>query len=323
MQNPSTPSAKVAPATLTFTGRCDGSAGVSLGGTLFATTSDEVDDATGENTLAVYDAAKGGAPVATLALNATLGLPVKGKKSAREADMEAAATIGERVYWIASHSLSKDGGERPARYQFFATETDGTTLKVVGKPHHNLKRDMLAEKRLATVLAVAATKPPDTVDGWNIEGMSATPDGKLLIGFRSPVVGGRALLVPLENPAQVIDNGAKARFGEPVLLDLGAGRGIRSMAWWAERKCYVILAGLATGNAPGTSYQLFLWDGKATPTPINSVAIHGLNAPETVFVVPGDTGRVMVLSDDGAIDGCKDKPDTERRFLGGWVNVPH
>jgi hypothetical protein len=32
--------------------------------------------------------------------------------------------------------------------------------------------------------------------GLNIEGLAATPDGQLLIGFRNPLSEGKALLLP-------------------------------------------------------------------------------------------------------------------------------
>jgi hypothetical protein len=35
-------------------------------------------------------------------------------------------------------------------------------------------------------LADAAEKPPEEEEGRNIEGLSAAPDGPLLIGFRNP-----------------------------------------------------------------------------------------------------------------------------------------
>ena len=61
--------------------------------------------------------------------------------------------------------------------------------------------------------------------GFNIEGLASTPEGALLIGLRNPLRHGRALLVPLLNPDEVIEGG-RARFGAPVELDLQQ-RGIR------------------------------------------------------------------------------------------------
>jgi len=45
---------------------------------------------------------------------------------------------------------------------------------------------------------------PKTPGALNIEGLCATPDHKLLIAFRNPLPQSKALLIPLENPEQVI-----------------------------------------------------------------------------------------------------------------------
>jgi hypothetical protein len=49
-------------------------------------------------------------------------------------------------------------------------------------------------------------------DGLNIEGLAATPEKKLLIGFRNPIRSQRALLASLENPREVMQ-GKAARYG--------------------------------------------------------------------------------------------------------------
>lgn len=322
------------PSLITFTGRCDGSAAVSVGGKFLATTSDETDDATEENTLAVYDPRRGGAPVATLALNKALALPKSGKRSKKEADLEAATILNGRIYWIASHSLSKDGEERTARYQFFATKEDGKSgaLKVTGKPYHLLKQDLLADKALSPFLQNAALRTPEELGGWNIEGMTATPNGRIWIAFRNPIIDGKnALLVPLINPEAVVTGQEAAKFGAAIKLGLscgdtqaGAELGIRDIAWWAERKQYVILAGsyLPGGDAKAR-FRILLWDGKSKPTSVKpAIDLSALNAPEAVFVQPGNKKQIMILSDDGTVDACKDKPDDERRFQGMWVTIP-
>jgi hypothetical protein len=47
-----------------------------------------------------------------------------------------------------------------------------------------------------------------------------------------------------------------------------------------------------------------------------------LNAPEAIFLEPGNSKRILILSDDGSVDGCKDKPDDRRSFRGAWVAIP-
>ena len=56
----------------------------------------------------------------------------------------------------------------------------------------------------------------------------------MFIGFRNPVPQGKALVVPLLNPREVV-HGQRAQPGESVLLDL-AGRGTASVArTWKTR----------------------------------------------------------------------------------------
>jgi hypothetical protein len=82
--------------------------------------------------------------------------------------------------------------------------------------------------------------------------------GSALIGFRSPIPNGRALVVPLWNPLEVT-RGGRARLGEPMLLDLG-GRGLRSLSTWRGR--YLIVAGEPASGGPSTLYE---WDGRGQP----------------------------------------------------------
>ncbi|MBC8136208.1 MAG: DUF3616 domain-containing protein [Fibrella sp.] len=316
---------------VTFTGRCDGSAAATIAaGGFLVTASDETDEATEENTLAVYDPRKGGAAVTVLALNDVLGMPKKGKRRMKEADLEAATVLDGRIFWIASHSLSKEGEERTARYQFFAT-TDKQSLQISGKPYHRLKQDLIADRALSPFLQSAATRKPEESGGWNIEGMTATTDGRILIAFRNPVVDGNALIVPLLNPEAVVDGREAAKFGAAIKLDLsgggakaGAELGIRDIAWWGERKRYVILAGsYLPGETAKAASRLLLWDGKHVPVGVKpSVDLSGLSTPEAVYIQPGNGKQILILSDDGSVDGCKDKLDSGRSFKGAWVTIP-
>ncbi len=197
-----------------FEGTCDASGAVPLGGHLFALADDE------DNVLRVYDAAKGGAPLHSVDLTAALGL--EGKHKPLEADLEAATGLGELAFFLTSHGRTSAGKKAPGRFRFFATTRpdDGARFALVGTPYPHLLEDLLAEPSLAKFeLAAAAERAPKEPGGLNIEGLTATVDQRaLLIGFRNPLPGGKALLVPLENPREVIA-GAHAHFGAPMLLE--------------------------------------------------------------------------------------------------------
>jgi hypothetical protein len=169
-------------------------------------------------------------------------------------------------------------------------------------------------------LSGAAEKAPKDRGGLNIEGMTARPDGRsVIIGFRNPVPRGKALVLPLLNPLEMIE-GRSARMGAPQLLDL-EGRGIRSISSWRGR--YLLIGG---GIADETVSKLYTWDGKAERAkPVTSVALDDFN-PEG-FASFEDRPQVRLLSDDGTRDvegqPCKKLKDPARkRFRGRWVSVP-
>jgi len=242
-------------------------------------------------------------------------LGAQGKKKAKETDLEAAALMGGSIFWITSHGRNSKGENRPERRRLFATSVrmDGNnvTITPTGQPYSGLLDDLLRDKRLARYhLAEAARLAPKAKGGLNIEGLAATPEGYLLIGFRNPVPEGRALLVPLLNPHAVCQ-GRPAKFGPAVELDL-QGLGIRSIEFFAGR--YVIIAGAAGG---GGDSQLYEWDGKAQPRRIAEVKLRGLNAEGVAFPGAKGANEFFIFSDDGTrqVDGqsCKDIKDPSRK----------
>ena len=180
---------------------------------------------------------------------------------------------------------------------------------------------MLAAPALASFqLGQAAHLPPKAPGGLNIEGLTATPTGELLIAFRNPIPDGRGLLVPLLNPTEILEDadGMKAQFGAPILLDLG-GYGVRSLSWWQGR--YLIIAG---HYASGRRSRLYDWTGHGQPRLI-SIELDNLNAEG--FFTPEKRPEILILSDDGErlVDGvaCKDLRDPARKtFRGLWVRPP-
>jgi hypothetical protein len=286
-----------------YGGICDASAAIALDREHFVVADDE------RNTLRIYRRGTRAA-VSSLDLASFLGTA-----SGKESDLEGAAAIGSRLYWISSHGRNKDGKERKERYRFFATDIDASktppSLVPAGKPYTRLLEDLLASAPLRTYLKEAASRAPEAPGGLNIEGLASTPDGKLLIGFRNPLPAQKALLVPLENPQAVL-GGQEAKFGAPVLLDLG-GRGIRSI----ERvgSSYLVVAG---PPADSGTFALLRWSGKVNepPSPFGNASLGDLR-PEVLFAVPG-SDAVQVLSDDGGVvtrgAACKDQDAAQQSF---------
>jgi hypothetical protein len=270
-----------------YDGICEASAAASLDATHFAVASD------GNNDIEIYERGKP-TPLTAITQNFT---------SYGKSDIEAAATIGNRIYWLSSHSYNKFGKDRTSRKIFFATDmSEHEGLPVLTKVGNvfGLLRDYL----------------PAWLSGWraqiNIEGLAATPDGKLYVGLRSPLQDGDAIILPFENPEAVIEKSEKPRFGRPITLDLGR-RGIRSIELLdATAPEYLIVAG-PIGEA-GQDFALYRWSGRLDVAPrlIDAPELKGLN-PEALIVIPG-TKSVQILSDDGANCDDEETPKDQRKF---------
>jgi hypothetical protein len=290
-----------------YTGTCSPSSAAWVGTDMFVVGDDD------GRQLRIYHRDKPGPPLRVFDLMGPLQLDRRGSKT----DIEGAARIGERVYWVSSHGRSSGGKEHPNRWRFFATEFEVqrglVQTRLVGRPYRNLLRDLTAAPELSTLDLLSASRlPAKAPGGLNIEGLSATPENHLLIGFRNPVPDGKALLIPLLNPDELLA-GRAARFGPPIRLDL-AGLGIRDMIFWEGQ--YLIVAGPAEGR--GRS-RLYSWaGGESKPRRIREVDLKGLN-PEAIVVYP-DRGfaDVQLLSDDSSrkIDGvaCDDLEPKARQF---------
>ena len=295
---------------VSFLGACDASGAVPIDARHFAMADDE------DNVIRVYDAVAGGKPVLRTNLSKQLALAKKG-----EADMEDATALNGRAYWLTSHARNGQGEVDPNRSLLITTDlpTLDTHLEVQGQVYRRLLDDLEQSPLLQRYdLARAAALPPKAPGGLNLEGLTATPEGTLLIGFRSPIPAGKALLVPLLNPEAAAGDGP-LRFGEPIELDLG-GLGVRSLSYWQGR--YLIAAGPAEGHG---AHRLYGWQGPGTRAEVLAEAPFAHANPEAFFTAE-DNPEVLVLSDDGnrVIRGkaCKKMHKRHRRFRGVWLRLP-
>ena len=339
----------------TYRGACDGSAAVALNQNFFAVADDD------SNVLNIYRAGQEGAAVSELNLDAFLEAPTKkkpgpdGKPVFKEADIEGAARIDDRIYWISSHGRDSDGEVEPGRARLFATRIaphpDGRPRLEPIKPgaYMALRDKMLdkeetlgGDKALRQKLAEAYygldnipidKSPPDekkdgpapeSDNGFNIEGLAATPDGALLIGFRNPRPGNNAVVIRLDNPVGVVDEGKTPVFGHSWQLEGLGGRGIRSI----ERinNSYVIVAGPhldAEKSNIKPPFALYIWSGKQGDNKVDKmegVAIPDDFRPEAMFAVP-ESSSMVLLSDDGTKE-CKKAEKLQKTFRALTVLAP-
>jgi hypothetical protein len=305
------------------TGICDASGVVAISNDAFAVADDEL------NRLLVYNLHTSGPEESSLELSNFLKLYKKNnstknkpRKVTKEADLEGAARVGDVIYWISSHGRNRKGKRVEARMQFFATKIHSNGTKPVlvpfGSPYNRLLQDIIAAPQHQSFeLETAATLPPKAQGGLNIEAMADMPNGHLLIGFRSPTIAGKSLIIELENPGGIIE-GEAASFGRPRLIELDGG--IRAMT--SEGGRYMII-GNEQGAEVGQS-SLFLWDGESNAIEkVESLTFAGFN-PEAIATFPDKKGdQILLLSDDGMrdIDGsaCKKIRDPRQRHFRSFL----
>ena len=123
--------------TLVYRGASDASAAVVIDKDMFIVADDE------NNTLRVYKTRQGGLPLFSFNMAEFLSI----EPEYPEADIEGAAIIGQRIYWITSHGRNKDGKMRPNRYRFFATTINvkgqKITIQPVGTPCRTLIHNLV------------------------------------------------------------------------------------------------------------------------------------------------------------------------------------
>jgi hypothetical protein len=296
----------------TFNGICDASAGYYVTDKVLVVGNDE------DNRLYVYKEETPD-PVATMDIGAYFGSV--GTK--HEMDIEAAARQGDHIYWITSHGRSRKGNLKPDRYAFFATRlSPGKRLQMptTKKPYRKLIEDMLAEPLLATndEYGIAASTRLEVQhdsmlapkrEGFNIEALAPFGKEGLYIGLRNPLKDGKAILIPLLNPREVIEKNARARFAKPILLDFG-GLSFRDMAYVPASngvpEGYLIIAGSRDNS---DRFGIFFWQNNQPPVPL-SADLGGVRA-EAILLHPRHGAKeALILSDDGrqASEGetCKD-----------------
>lgn len=295
-----------------YTGMSDASAGCALGTNHFVVCDDE------SNELRVYRRDAGGAPLQTYSVASFLNLDPRHP----ETDLECAARIGDVIYWMSSRGRHRSAKERGNHHFLFALKIEEGprefVFSPVGRPYHELIADLATAPQLRRFnLAAAATRSPQDPQALNIEGLAATPDRELLIGIRNPIPGGKALVVPLNNPQGVMQ-GEKARLGAPLLIDL-EGLGVRDFALADGR--WLIIGG---PGSEGGAFKLFKWKGPGTePNLIKQVKLKDFHAEAIIFYPDKGWREFQILSDDGSRPnhGVINKmlPFSQRQFRAVWV----
>jgi len=137
--------------------------------------------------------------------------------------------------------------------------------------------------------------------GLNIEALEIGADGqRLFVGFRSPLIEGRAIIACVENLAAVFEAGETPRIAPALItLDLG-GNGIRGMASAPALGGHLIISG-PVGRQP-VPFHLWFWSGRVGEAArrVRAGDREGFEHAEgvTPAVIDGQP-RIVIVSDDG------------------------
>ena len=202
------------------------------------------------------------------------------------------------VYAITSHSRNDSGEEKTSREKLVRFRIEGNRVvdpKVVG----GLKRAITAQHPL--LAAAAALRDVKDSGGLNIEALEISPDQqRLLIGFRSPLHDGRAIIASIENPKEIFESDEVPRLAAALdELDLG-GHGIRGLSYLPSIDEYLVIGGPV--SRAQAQFDLWLWSGRqgAAARRISVPGLQGLERAEGVSpAVIGGVQRIIIVSDDG------------------------
>lgn len=215
-------------------------------------------------------------------------------------DLEGLATDSTGfIYAITSHSRNSKGEEKKSREKLVRFRVEGNRL-VAPRVVNDLKNSLAA---LHPVLAnAAAINDVKGGGGFNIEALEFSADQRnLMIGFRSPLDAGQALVAVIRNPAAMFEPGTDPDVSlELIRMDLG-GHGLRGMSWIPSLQGYLLITGPVAKKQ--TQFCLWFWSGKADAKP-RRAEVEGLPGFEhaegvTPAIIDG-MPKIVIVSDDGS-----------------------
>ena len=203
------------------------------------------------------------------------------------------------IYAITSHSRDGDGEEKKSRHKLVRFDIQGERVATPRKITDLKSALTSAHPVLAAAAQVLDVKAQG---GLNIEALEITPDQqRLLLGFRSPLQEGRAIIASIENPDALFDSGEPPRIADELItLDLG-GHGLRGMSHLPALGGYLLISGPVSKEQ--SQFRLWFWDGQAH-IPARRVTVPGLPGFEHAEGISPAIihGRpyIILVSDDGS-----------------------
>lgn len=203
------------------------------------------------------------------------------------------------IYAITSQSLDGQGERKKSREKLVRFRLEGDRV-VEPRTARGLKDALLAAHPvLAASASIADVKGGG---GLNIEALDLSADGqRLLLGFRSPLLDNRAIVVGLENPQGVFENAEVPRVAKALItLDL-QGHGIRAMSWVPVLAGHLVVSGPVSGEAG--QFRLWFWSGSSADPARPVTAPGGSDLARAEGVSPAiidGKPRIILVSDEGS-----------------------
>ena len=194
-----------------------------------------------------------------------------------------------QLYLITSHTTNKKDKHKKAREQIVRLDYEHGRVSNF-KHYHGLLAFL---QKLHPTLNSSSHKRKKQI---NIEALTYDREKKsLLIGLRSPLIKGKAVVIELKNPNALFDKHEKPKLAKPILLDL-YGDGIRAMSWDKKREGYWIVSG-SVGKRKG-DFSLWFWDKKRN---LLTVSHEDIDIGYAEGVTSLKDGSLFIVQDDGSI----------------------
>lgn len=202
------------------------------------------------------------------------------------------------IHAVTSHSRDGDGDEKTSRDKLVRFRIEAGRV-VAPRVVKGLKPALLAAHPVLE--AAAGKREVKREGGLNIEALEFGPDGQtLLIGFRSPLLDGRALIASLENTAEMFDAGAPPRIAASLItLDLD-GDGLRSLSRIPSLGGYLLSSGPVAGGT--AHFRLWFWSGISGESAhrVDVAGLPGFERAEGICPAIIDSHpKIIIVSDDG------------------------
>lgn len=214
-------------------------------------------------------------------------------------DLEGLTLDGQgRIYAITSHSRDGDGDEKKSRDKLVRFRIEGDRV-VDARVVQGLKPALTAAHPV--LAAAAAVRDVKGEGGLNLEALEMAPDQRLLLGCRSPLLAGRAIIAVVENPAALFEAEEAPRVAPGLItLDL-CGHGIRGLGWIPALNGYLVISGPVAREQ--VQFRLWFWSGEpaSAARPVTVPGLAGFEHAEGVTAAMiGGRPAVVIVSDDGS-----------------------